>query len=146
MPKRKVQRTLEEEKEFYQRCERKAENQRRRRQITKTIANKSKTTKKNNNTVIYVTDKIEESPSTSAHQVITVTGVIHDNRVIKINNDIIENNSTISKQDSSTTVLRAEYQSRYRSRKKNQTHLNINSMMSIDNVAEFYHECILYSL
>jgi len=47
MPKRKVQRTLEEEKEFYrQRCERKAENQRCRRQITKTIANISKTTKK----------------------------------------------------------------------------------------------------
>jgi len=140
MPKRKVQRTLEEEKEFHrQRCERKAENQRRRRQITKTIANTSKTTKKVNNTIIYVTDKIEENPSTSAHQVITVTGVIHDNRVIKVNNDIIEINSTISKQDSiSTTVLRAEYQSQYRSRKKNQTRLNINSMMSIDNVAEFY--------
>jgi len=139
MPKRKVQRTLEEEKEFHrQSCERKAENQCLRRQISKTIANKLKTTKKINNTIIYVTDKIEESSSTSAHQVITVTGVIHDNREIKINNDIIENNSTISKQDSiSTTVLRAEYQSRYRSRKKNQTHLNINSM-SIDNVAEFY--------
>jgi len=53
MPKRKVQRTLEEEKKFHRRhCERKAENQRRHRQITKTIVNTSKTTKKINNTII----------------------------------------------------------------------------------------------
>jgi len=94
MPRRKIQRTIEEEEEFQRRrCERKAENQHRRHQIAKIINNIPKSVNDKNhiiciagtidNRIIELNDNVEE-------QVVCTSGTIRDNRVMKLDNEIIE--------------------------------------------------------
>lgn len=64
MPKRKIERTLEKEQEFQQRREKKANNQHRR----------------------SIIKKAKEGLKTIDHRK-NVTGIIHDNRIIELNEE-----------------------------------------------------------
>jgi len=146
MPRRKVERSLKEEEEFQRRRrEKKAENQRCHRQIVKITNNIQKTWNFknyvvgvsgtiNNNQIIEINNEIGESSSNVflVHQQIVCTSdSIHDNRVIELNEQIIgESLTNISVRQQQ----HADYQSRYRSRKK-QYHLDINR---IDDINEYY--------
>lgn len=111
MPIRKINRTLEEEEVFQQRrLERNMENQRRRRQTTTEITNQ-------------ITCNIY------------MTGTIHNNRIIELNNEIIGENSV---NNTPLDRQRTEYQFHFKSRRKQQSYLNINSAMSINEIVEYY--------
>jgi len=114
MPRRKINRTLEEEKIFKkQRLERNMENQRHRRQIMKTSSN-----------VIL--------PKTINQTIQNISGTIRNDRIIELNNDIIVENSI------SLNHQRAEYQFNFKSRRRQQHCLNISSTTSINEIVENY--------
>ncbi|KYM96549.1 ATP-dependent DNA helicase PIF1 [Cyphomyrmex costatus] len=111
MPRRKIQRSFEEEKEFQQqRRKRKADNQRQRNEIIRNLNNPRPIT-------------------------IDVQGTIHDNRIINISDEI---NGEFSTNITTAYYQQAEYQSYYRSRKRNKPYLNINSTISIKDLTEYY--------
>jgi len=132
MPRRKIQLTLEEEEEFHRRRrEKKAEHQRRYHQIAK-IANNLPTTSCGRN---YVVDKTIHNNHIIEHQFIHTSGTISNNRVIELDDEIIGEsitNTTPIHQQSHTN-----YQSHYRSRRRQLHRLNINRML-IDNINEYY--------
>jgi len=151
MPKRKIQRTLEEEEEFQrQRRERKAVNQHHRHQIAKISNNTLKSiTYKNNsicvagticgNRIKELNDNVEEHSSDNIllHQQVACTSqTIHDNRIMESDEEIIGQNS-----ESIISIYKqrfVENQSRYRSRQKNQPRLNISNTISVNDVTEYY--------
>jgi len=150
MPRRKIERTLEEEEEFQQqRREKRAEYQRRHRQITKLTNNISK--KRNfknyaidiggtiyNNQIIELNDEIGENSLNVPlihQQIICTSDSIPNNRIIELNEDIIGENLT-----NIIPVCQhrhADYQSHYRSRRRQLHHLDINKML-IDDINEYY--------
>jgi len=147
MPRRKVERSLKEEEEFQRRRrEKKAENQRRHRQIVKITNNTQKTWNFknyvvgisgtiNNNQIIEINNEIGESSSNVPlvhQQIVCTSDSIHDNRIIELNEQIIgESLTNISVRQQ----RHADYQSRYRSRKKQLYRLDINR---IDDINEYY--------
>lgn len=124
MSRRRIQRTAEEEEEFQQRCrEKRNENQRRRRQIEKEI----NTIKTNifRNHIIELNNEVEEEH---------IAASSNDNYNIEFRNQNVENflNIVTRKQ------RRAEKQINYRSRKRQQPLININSTNALKNVIEYY--------
>jgi len=78
------------------------------------------------------------------HQQINCTGRIHNDRVIEVNEEIIEERNIIPIYQQNY----AEYLSHYRSQKKQQSSLNIIVTILIDDINEYYigSGCVLYSL
>jgi hypothetical protein len=108
MPRRKINRTLEEEEEFQQRRrERNMENQRRRQKT------------------------IKQTPYSVC---MTGTYTIHNTHVIELNNETIGENS----RNNLSLDQHAGYRFNFKSRRKQQLCLNISNATSINEIVEYY--------
>lgn len=109
MPRRKINRTLEEEEQFQQqRLERKRENQRRRHEIAQTA---------------------------TIQTTVCMTGTIYNNSTIELNNDIVGENSANNILLNQQCI---EYQLHFRSRRIRHSCLNVSSTTPINEIVEYY--------
>jgi len=151
MPRRKIERTLEEQEEFQQRRREKRAEYQRHRQIIKLTNNISK--KSNfrnyaidiagtiyNKQIIELNDEIGENSLNVPlihQQIICTSDSIPNNRIIELNEDMKIIGENLTNIIPVCQQHHADYQSYYRSQRRQLHHLDINRIL-IDDINEYY--------